>query len=86
MKKIFILISLLILSSSAWSQDSSDEDQYPEVDPAVINGSEFTNQRGLPATDFEEVPREEQEYAPEPDMEDEIPPEEVYEADEEFLE
>jgi hypothetical protein len=85
MKKIFILISLLVLSSSAWSQDYSDEDQYPEVDPAVINGSEFTNQRGLPATDFEEVPREEQEYTPEPDM-DEIPPEEVYEADEEFLE
>lgn len=84
MKKIFILISLIAISSSAWSQEYNDEDQYPEVDPAVVEG-EFTSPRGLPATDYEEVPREEQEYAPEPSM-DEIPPEEVYEADEEFLE
>ena len=88
MKKIFILLSLLIISSSAWSQEQfSDEDQYPEVDPAIVDGGEFTNPRGLPATDYEEVPREEQEYAPEPSrIDDETPPEEVYEADEEFLE
>lgn len=86
MKKIFILLSLIILSSPAWAQDYSDEDQYPEVDPATIDGGEFASPRGLPATDFEDVPREEQEYVPEPSMEEEMAPEEIYEADEEFLE
>lgn len=85
MKKIFILLSLVILSLPVWSQEYSD-DQYPEVDPAIINGGEFATPRGLPATDFEDVPREEQVYVPEQDVTDEVAPEEIYEADEEFLE
>ena len=86
MKKIFILLSLLILSAPVWSQDYGDEDQYPEDDQAIIDSGEFNNQRGLPSSDYEEVPREEQEYAPEPVLDEEIPPEEIYESDEEFLE
>ncbi len=86
MKKIFILLSLILLSSPVWSQDYSDEDQYPEVDPAEMNNGEFINPRGLPASDYEDVPREEQEYIPEENLEDEMAPEEVYEADEEYLE
>jgi hypothetical protein len=88
MKKFFILLSLFILSTSVWSQEQfSDEDQYPETDPAVVDGGEFTSPRGLPATDYEEVPREEQEFVPEPpSVNDDTAPEEVYEADEEFLE
>lgn len=86
MKMIFMLLSLLIVSSPAWSQNYSDEDQYPETDPVAIDGGEFSHPRGLPPTDYEEVPREEQEYVPEPEMNDEMPPEEIYEADEEYLE
>lgn len=86
MKMIFILLSLLIVSSPAWSQNYSDEDQYPETDPAAVDGGEFSHPRGLPPTDYEEVPREEQEYAPEQELGDELPPEEIYEADEEYLE
>ncbi len=85
MKMIFILLSLLLVNSPAWSQEFAD-DQYPETDPASIDGGEFSHQRGLPPTDYEEVPREEQEYIPEHDLTDELPPEEIYEADEEYLE
>lgn len=87
MKMIFILLSLLLVNSTAWSQEFSDDDQYPETDPASIEGGEFSQPRGLPPTDYEDVPREEQEYMPEPSMNDEdMAPEEIYEADEEYLE
>lgn len=86
MKKIFILLSLIMLSSPAWSQDFSDVDQYPEVDPASMEGEEFNGSRGLPESDYEEVPREEQEYIPEQDLPEEMAPEEIYEADEEYIE
>lgn len=86
MKKIFILLSLILLSSPVFSQDYSGEDLYPETDPALIDGGEFADQRGLPSSDYEEVPREEQEYIPDVDYADEAAPEDIYEADEEFLE
>lgn len=87
MKMIFILLSLLLSSSTVWSQEFSDEDQYPETDPAMIDGGEFSHPRGLPPSDYEEVPREEQEYIPEQDLSaDEMAPEEIYESDEEYLE
>lgn len=85
MKKFFILISLLILSSPAWSQDYSGDDQYPESDAPAFDSGEFTNPRAVPTSDYEEVPREEQEYVPDP-KDEELAPEEAYEADEEYLE
>ncbi len=86
MKKIFLQLSFLFVMSPVLAQDLSDADQYPEMDPAEREGSEFSTPRGLPATDYEEVPREEQQYSPDPAPFDEIPPEEIYEADEEYLE
>jgi hypothetical protein len=84
MNKIFILLSLVILSLPAWSQDYGDEDQYPEADPTSVESSEFNQQRGLPTSDYEDVPREEQEYVQ--DQNEEAAPEEVYESNEEYLE
>ncbi len=86
MKKLFILLSLLIVMSPVLAQDMADADQYPEVDPAEMEGTEFSTPRGLPPTDYEEVSREEQQYVPEQNLMDEMPPEEVYETDEEYLE
>ena len=86
MKMIFILLSLFLVSSPVWSQEFSDEDQYPETDPSAIDGGEFSHPRGLPPTDYEDVPREEQEYAPDQPITDGMAPEEIYEADEEYLE
>ncbi len=73
-----ILLLLLISGIQAFAEDNN----YPESDPTLE--SEFSPPRSLPVSDFEEVPREEQEYVPEP-VTDEAP-EEVYEADEEYLE
>ena len=86
MKKFFFLLSLLLLTAPVWSQDYVDEDQYPETDPAALESGEFAQPRSLPPSDYEEVPREEQEYVPEQPVTDEMPPEEIYEADEEYLE
>jgi len=87
MKMIFILLSLVLFSSTVWSQGYSEVDQYPETDPATLDGGEFSHPRGLPSTDYEDVPREEQEYVPDQEFSaDEMAPEEIYEADEEYLE
>lgn len=90
MKKIFCTLFLFALVLPVWGQDFSDDDQYPEMDPAIVDESEFAPQPGLPPTDYEEVPREEQQYrAPDMQMEEEedmSAPEEIYEADEEYLE
>ncbi|MES2526235.1 MAG: hypothetical protein V4598_04085 [Bdellovibrionota bacterium] len=85
MKKFLIVLTLLI-SQTSFSQDMTDADQYPEVDPSVMDNEEFISPRGLPPTDYEEVPREEQVYVPDETLVNEMPPEEVYEADEEYLE
>jgi hypothetical protein len=86
MKKIFMLFTFFLFMSAAYAQDITDADQYPELDPAELEGSEFSNPRGIPSTDYEDVPREEQESVPEQSSIDEMPPEEIYEADEEYLE
>lgn len=86
MKKIFVLLTLVTLSAPVWSQDYSEADQYPDADPSITESGEFSNPRTLPPSDYEEVPREEQQYVPEQQVTDEMPPEEVYEADEEYLE
>ena len=82
MRKLLLLT--LLISSASWAQDFGD-DQYPEMDPS-LEGEEFSSPRTLPPTDYEEVPREEQEYMPEQIVSDELPPEEIYESDEEYLE
>lgn len=86
MKKFILLITFLVLQAPAFAQDMSDADQYPEVDPSITDNEEFVSPRGLPPTDYEEVPREEQVYVPDETAVDEMPPEEVYEADEEYFE
>lgn len=78
MMKLLLLL-ILISGTQSFAQMTDD---YPERDPALE--SEFNPQPALPQSDYEEVPREEQEYAPESG--EELPPEEVYEADEEYLE
>jgi hypothetical protein len=90
MKKIFCMFCLLVLAFPVWAQDftDTDEDQYPRMDPQIVDESEFAPQPGLPPSDYEEVPREEQQYRA-PDMpvtEDPGAPEDLYEADEEYLE
>lgn len=82
MRKLLLLTFLL--TTTSWAQDFAD-DQYPEMDPA-LEGEEFSSPRTLPPTDYEEVPREEQEYMPEQYLSDEAAPEEIYESDEEYLE
>ncbi len=86
MKKFLIVLSLIIFQSPAFSQDMTDADQYPEVDPSIMDNEEFISPRGLPPTDYEEVPREEQVYVPDETLVDEMAPEEIYETDEEYLE
>ena len=85
MKMIFMLLSFLLIHSPAWSQEFAGDDQYPETDQAILESGEFNHPRGLPSSDFEDSPREEQEYIPDPSLE-EMTPEEIYEADEEYLE
>ncbi len=85
MKKLFILLSLLMMSS-VFAQEPSDADQYPEMDMGERGISEFPNPHGLPPLDDEDVSRQEQEYVPEHSVSDEIPPEEIYDSDEEYLE
>ncbi len=76
-------MSLLFISLITHAQEVVDE-QYP-VEPIYTEG-DFVPERGLPQSDYEEVPREEQEYIPEHDVTDEIPPEELYEEAEEYVE
>ncbi len=78
MMKLFVLL-ILFSNFQAFSQDAD----YPERDPALE--TEFSPPHSLPESDYEDVPREEQEYIPEA-VTDDVPPEEVYEADEEYLE
>lgn len=86
MKRILLLLSLCALSFSAFGQDLSYDDQYPETDPATFEGEEYSPSTALPMSDYEEVPREEQEYAPASEFESELPPEEYYEDDEVYVE
>lgn len=86
MKKKFVLFFLLLISLPSWPQEDSQADQYPDSDPVPAESGEFAPPHRLPPSDYEEVPREEQEYVPEQQVTDDVPPEEVYEADEEYLE
>jgi hypothetical protein len=89
MKKILFLLCLVLVTTQAWGQQQfADTDQYPEEGPQTLEESELTGSRGLPPSDYEEVPREEQQYSDNanPVTEDLAPPEDVYEADEEYLE
>jgi hypothetical protein len=90
MKKILFLLCLVVVITQAWGQQQfPDADQYPEEGPQTLEESELIGARGLPPSDYEEVPREEQQYSADnanPVTEDLAPPEDVYEADEEYLE
>lgn len=85
MKTIFILLTLGLMSVPVWSQDFSGEDQYSGADPGTLEEAEFIHPRGLPSSDYEEVERQE-EALPGPVFLEEQTPEEIYEADEEYLE
>lgn len=85
MKKLFVLLSLLMMSS-VLADELPDADQYPELDTGERGISEFPNPHQLPPLDDEDVSRQEQEYVPEHSVSDEIPPEEIYDSVEEYLE
>lgn len=80
MMKFLMLFGLLSLTVAR----AQDEGRSPF--PTGASQEEFESPQGFPVTDYEDLPREEQEYVPDPDYGDEYSSEEVYYPDEEYVE